>query len=65
MKRAVTVPDYPTDGDQPTVTIDDQTQLPDVSQEGTTDGNVTLEYPDGTTDHTTVPVTIDNQTDHD
>ncbi|WMZ64549.1 hypothetical protein QS416_12820 [Staphylococcus pseudintermedius] len=37
VKGAVTVPDYPTDGDQPTITIDDPNQLPDGSQEGTTD----------------------------
>ncbi|RIL33164.1 hypothetical protein BUZ01_16525, partial [Staphylococcus gallinarum] len=30
---AVTVPGYPTDGQQPTITVDDPTQLPD----GTTD----------------------------
>ncbi|WMZ62107.1 hypothetical protein QS428_13295 [Staphylococcus pseudintermedius] len=37
VKGAVTVPGYPTDGDQPTITIDDPSQLPDGSQEGTTD----------------------------
>ncbi len=61
VKGAVTVPGYPTDGDQPTVTIDDPSQLPDGSQEGTTDVNVTVEYPDGTTDHITVPVTVGKQ----
>ncbi|WP_462130348.1 Rib/alpha-like domain-containing protein [Staphylococcus pseudintermedius] len=65
VKGAVTVPDYPTDGDQPTVTIDDPNQLPDGSQEGTTDVNVTVEYPDGTTDHITVPVTVGKQPDND
>ncbi len=65
VKGAVTVPDYPTDGDQPTVTIDDPNQLPDGSQEGTTDVNVTVEYPDGTTDHITVPVTVGKQADND
>ncbi len=65
VKGAVTVPDYPTDGDQPTVTIDDPSQLPDGSQEGTTDVNVTVEYPDGTTDHITVPVTVGKQADND
>ncbi|EIA5781311.1 YSIRK-type signal peptide-containing protein, partial [Staphylococcus pseudintermedius] len=65
VKGAVTVPDYPTDGDQPTITIDDPNQLPDGSQEGTTDVNVTVEYPDGTTDHITVPVTVGKQADND
>ncbi|MDK3884185.1 Rib/alpha-like domain-containing protein, partial [Staphylococcus pseudintermedius] len=45
VKGAITIPDYPTDGEQPTVTIDDPSQLPDGSQEGTTDVNVTVEYP--------------------
>ncbi|WP_142352366.1 Rib/alpha-like domain-containing protein, partial [Staphylococcus pseudintermedius] len=45
VKDSITIPDYPTDGDQPTVTIDDPNQLPDGSQEGTTDVNVTVEYP--------------------
>ncbi|EMC0256752.1 LPXTG cell wall anchor domain-containing protein, partial [Staphylococcus pseudintermedius] len=65
VKGAVTVPGYPTDGDQPTVTIDDPNQLPDGSQEGTTDVDVTVEYPDGTTDHITVPVTVGKQADND
>ncbi|HAR6144184.1 TPA: hypothetical protein I1687_002458, partial [Staphylococcus pseudintermedius] len=60
-----TIPDYPTDGDQPTVTIDDPSQLPDGSQEGTTDVTVTITYPDGTKDHITVPVTVGKQADND
>ncbi|EGQ4438440.1 LPXTG cell wall anchor domain-containing protein, partial [Staphylococcus pseudintermedius] len=65
VKGAITIPDYPTEGDQPTVTIDDPNQLPDGSQEGTTEVNVTVEYPDGTTDHITVPVTVGKQADSD
>ncbi|EGQ4270429.1 adhesin, partial [Staphylococcus pseudintermedius] len=65
VKGAITIPGYPTDGDQPTITIDDPSQLPDGSQEGTTDVNVTVEYPDGTTDHITVPVTVGKQADND
>ncbi|HEC2156084.1 TPA: YPDG domain-containing protein [Staphylococcus delphini] len=65
VKGAVTVPGYPTDGDQPTITIDDPSQLPDGSQEGTTDVDVTVKYPDGTTDHITVPVTVGKQADND
>ncbi|MDF0011923.1 Rib/alpha-like domain-containing protein, partial [Staphylococcus pseudintermedius] len=65
VKSAITIPGYPTDGDQPTITIDDPSQLPDGSQEGTTDVDVTVEYPDGTTDHITVPVTVGKQADND
>nr|WP_214548264.1 Rib/alpha-like domain-containing protein [Staphylococcus pseudintermedius] len=65
IKGAITIPDYPTDGDQPTITIDDPSQLPDGSKEGTTDVDVTVEYPDGTTDHITVPVTVGKQADND
>ncbi|WP_142352086.1 Rib/alpha-like domain-containing protein, partial [Staphylococcus pseudintermedius] len=65
VKGAITIPGYPTDGDQPTITIDDPSQLPDGSQEGTTDVDVTVEYPDGTTDHITVPVTVGKQADND
>uniref|UniRef100_UPI000E5D0A44 Rib/alpha-like domain-containing protein n=3 Tax=Staphylococcus cornubiensis TaxID=1986155 RepID=UPI000E5D0A44 len=65
VKGAVTVPNYPTDGDQPTITIDDPSQLPNGETEGTTDVGVTVEYPDGTTDHITVPVTIGKQADND
>ncbi|MCE5558988.1 adhesin, partial [Staphylococcus pseudintermedius] len=65
VKDSITIPGYPTDGDQPTITIDDPSQLPDGSQEGTTDVDVTVEYPDGTTDHITVPVTVGKQADSD
>ncbi|WP_275086364.1 Rib/alpha-like domain-containing protein [Staphylococcus intermedius] len=65
VKGAVNIPGYPTDGDQPTITIDDPSQLPDGTQEGTTDVSVTVTYPDGTTDHITVPVTVGKQADND
>ncbi|HEC2173460.1 TPA: LPXTG cell wall anchor domain-containing protein, partial [Staphylococcus delphini] len=65
VKGSITIPGYPTDGDQPTITIDDPSQLPDGSKEGTTDVSVTITYPDGTTDHITVPVTIGKQADND
>ncbi|HHU6749880.1 TPA: Rib/alpha-like domain-containing protein, partial [Staphylococcus pseudintermedius] len=65
VKGSVTVPGYPTDGDQPTITIDDPSQLPDGTTEGTTDVSVTVTYPDGTTDKVTVPVTVGKQADND
>ncbi|MBT2846548.1 YSIRK-type signal peptide-containing protein, partial [Staphylococcus coagulans] len=62
---SVTVPNYPEDKGDYTVAVDDPTQLPDGSQSGTTDVGVTVTYPDGTTDHITVPVTIGEQADND
>ncbi|MGV3274199.1 Rib/alpha-like domain-containing protein [Staphylococcus sp. 11261D007BR] len=59
--NAVTIPDYPTDGEAPTITVDDPTTLPDGTTPGTTDVPVTVTYPDGTTDHITVPVTTGGQ----
>ncbi|MCU5747113.1 Rib/alpha-like domain-containing protein, partial [Staphylococcus sp. SQ8-PEA] len=58
---AVTVPGYPTEGDQPTVTVDEGATLPDGNTPGKTDVPVTVRYPDGTEDHVTVPVTIKEQ----
>ncbi|WP_438861359.1 Rib/alpha-like domain-containing protein [Mammaliicoccus sciuri] len=48
---SVTIPDYPTDKEQPTITVDDETQLPDGNTPGTTEVDVTVTYPDGTEDH--------------
>ncbi len=62
---SVTIPNYPEGKETPKVTIDDPTQLPDGSQSGTTDVGVTVTYPDGTTDHITVSVTIGEQVDKD
>ncbi|WP_281183368.1 Rib/alpha-like domain-containing protein, partial [Staphylococcus schleiferi] len=62
---SVTIPNYPEGKETPKVTIDDPTQLPDGSQSGTTSVGVTVTYPDGTTDHITVPVTIGEQADND
>ena len=55
---SVTVPGYPTTGEQPVITVDNPSSLPDGSTPGTYDVPVTVTYPDGTTDHVTVPVTI-------
>ncbi|MBU5611125.1 Rib/alpha-like domain-containing protein [Aerococcus mictus] len=61
IKNAVNVPDYPAEGDQPTVTVDDPNQLPDGQTPGTTEVPVTVTYPDGTEDKLTVPVTVKDQ----
>ncbi|MCE4962239.1 Rib/alpha-like domain-containing protein [Staphylococcus chromogenes] len=52
----VTVPNFPTTGDQPVITVDNPSSLPDGSTPGTVDVSVTVTYPDGTVDHTTVTV---------
>lgn len=54
---SVTVPGYPTTGKQPKVTINNPVNLPDGTISGTLYVPVTVTYPDGTTDHVTVPVT--------
>ncbi|PTJ91026.1 hypothetical protein BU020_12460, partial [Staphylococcus simulans] len=51
VKNNVKVPGFPTEGDQPKVTLDDPTQLPDGNTSGTTPVDVTVTYPDGTQDH--------------
>ncbi|PTI37568.1 adhesin, partial [Staphylococcus succinus] len=53
---SVTVPGYPEDGEQPVITVDDPTKLPDGKTPGTTNVEVTVTYPDGTVDHIEVPV---------
>ncbi|MBA8760208.1 YSIRK-type signal peptide-containing protein, partial [Staphylococcus schleiferi subsp. coagulans] len=62
---SVTVPNYPEDKGDYTVAVDDPAQLPNGTQSGTTNVGVTVTYPDGTTDHITVPVTIGEQADND
>ncbi|PHK50122.1 Rib/alpha-like domain-containing protein [Staphylococcus edaphicus] len=61
---AVTIPDYPSDKEQPKITVDDESQLPDGNTPGTTEVDVTVTYPDGTTDHIKVPVTVGNEADN-
>ena len=62
---SVTIPDYPADKEQPTITVDDETQLPDGNTPGKTEVDVTVKYPDGTEDHIKVPVTVGEQADND
>ena len=62
---AVTIPDYPSEKDKPTITVDDPSTLPDGNTPGTVNVPVTVTYPDGTEDHVTVPVTTNEQADND
>ena len=39
---SVTIPDYPADKEQPTITVDDETQLPDGNTPGKTEVDVTV-----------------------
>ncbi|MDK8503079.1 Rib/alpha-like domain-containing protein [Aerococcus sp. UMB1112A] len=65
VKNAVSVPNFPTEGDQPTVKVDDPSQLPNGQTPGTTDVPVTVTYPDGSEDKLTVPVTVEEATETD
>ncbi|WP_141737859.1 Rib/alpha-like domain-containing protein, partial [Aerococcus sp. HMSC06H08] len=65
VKNAVTVPNFPTEGEQPSVKVDDPSQLPDGQNPGTTDVPVTVTYPDGSEDKLTVPVTVEAPTETD
>ncbi|SQE72575.1 putative LPXTG cell wall-anchored protein [Staphylococcus lugdunensis] len=60
VKKAVTVPDYPSSKGTPEVTIDDQSKIPNGQTPGTYTVPVTVTYPDGTKDHTNVTVNVGN-----
>ena len=62
IKDSVTVPGYPEDKEQPKVTIDDPTQIPDGNTPGDYEVDVTVEYPDGSKDKAKVKVTIKDKT---
>ncbi|KDP11830.1 deoxyribose-phosphate aldolase, partial [Staphylococcus chromogenes MU 970] len=49
---------YPTTGEQPVITVDDPTTLPDGQTAGNYTVPVTVTYPDGSQDHISVPVTV-------
>ncbi|MGV3065939.1 Rib/alpha-like domain-containing protein [Staphylococcus simulans] len=61
----VTVPGYPTEGNQPKVTVDNPTLIPDGKVPGEYEVPVTVTYPDGTKDHVTVKVTVNPQPEND
>ncbi|EJD5666430.1 YPDG domain-containing protein [Staphylococcus pseudintermedius] len=61
---SIQVPNYALEGQQPTVTVDDESQLPDGTTEGHKDIDVTVTYPDGTKDHIKVPVVTEKQPDN-
>ncbi|MEJ7550153.1 Rib/alpha-like domain-containing protein, partial [Staphylococcus hominis] len=58
---AVTIPDYPSEKEAPTITVDDPSTLPDGNTPGTVEVPVTVTYPDGSQDHITVEVVIDEE----
>ncbi|MDQ7139967.1 Rib/alpha-like domain-containing protein [Staphylococcus simulans] len=61
----VTVPDYPTTGNQPKVTVDNPALIPDGKVPGEYEVPVTVTYPDGTKDHVTVKVVVTPQPEND
>ncbi|WP_256335292.1 Rib/alpha-like domain-containing protein, partial [Staphylococcus sp. HMSC062E08] len=60
VKKAVTVPDYPSSKGTPEVTIDDQSKIPNGQTPGTYTVPVTVTYPDGSKDHANVTVNVGN-----
>nr|WP_237449007.1 Rib/alpha-like domain-containing protein [Staphylococcus lugdunensis] len=60
VKKAVTVPNYPSNKPTPEVSVDDSSKIPDGNTTGTFTVPVTVTYPDGTKDHTNVTVNVGN-----
>src|SRR5699024_8295789 len=60
----VSVPDFPTGGNQPTYTVD-ETTIPDGQTPGTVNVPVTVHYPDNSSEVIEVPVTTKVQPDND
>ncbi|MBW1183814.1 YSIRK signal domain/LPXTG anchor domain surface protein, partial [Escherichia coli] len=60
VKKAVTVPNYPSDKPAPKVSVDDPSTLPNGRTPGEYTVPVTVTYPDGTKDHTNVTVNVGN-----
>ena len=59
----VSVPNFPTTGDQPVITVTDTSKLPDGKTSGTFEVPVTVTYPDGSTDTINVTVTVKSAAD--
>ncbi|WP_256277803.1 Rib/alpha-like domain-containing protein, partial [Staphylococcus sp. HMSC077E12] len=65
VKKAVTVPDYPSSKGTPVVTVDNPSTLPNGQTPGTFTVPATVTYPDGSKTHVDVPVTVKEQPDKD
>ncbi|MBM0805406.1 LPXTG cell wall anchor domain-containing protein [Staphylococcus lugdunensis] len=65
VKKAVTVPNYPSNKPTPEVSVDDSSKIPDGNTTGTFTVPVTVTYPDGSKTHVDVPVTVKEQPDKD
>jgi LPXTG-motif cell wall-anchored protein len=57
----VSIPGYPTEGQQPSFRISEGTDLPDGTEAGTYEIPVEVTYPDGSADEVTVTVVVGNQ----
>jgi Rib/alpha/Esp surface antigen-like repeat protein len=62
IKDAISIfPNYPTQGDQPEIIVDEGQTLPDGTKAGVFPIYVTVKYPDGTIDPVTVPITVKDE----
>ncbi|WP_267894460.1 Rib/alpha-like domain-containing protein, partial [Staphylococcus simulans] len=64
VKGKVTVPGFPKEGPQPTVTVDKPNELPNGETTGVFNVPVTVTYPDGTSEKTNVKVAVGKQADN-